>query len=298
MSSPRPPGDFTKRKLARIAEHVIQEAGVAGVFPTPMTAVQAQLGIRERIPMQDLPEPVSAKKPSWISRALGAYVRSERTVFIDTTQAEPRVLFTDAHEAIHAACEWHDAALHWDGVDELFRQRQDQVEGEANYGAGHLIFQGGRFHRVALEDAVSLATPLALADRFGASRVAAAHFYTEEHPDPVALLVLGRYIRLGSDTYPIWRSVHSRSFGERYGDLGARFPQGVKASDVGNAPFASVLSACRTAIDPPSDRIELTDLAGKPRPFVAEAFFNQYVQLVFVHERRRVRAGRRVKLAS
>lgn len=34
------------------------------------------------------------------------------------------------------------------------------------------------------------------------------------------------------------------------------------------------------------------------RPFVAEAFFNQHVQLLFVAERRRIPVGRRVRLAS
>lgn len=298
MTRATPPGDFTKRKIARIAEQALRDAGVAGVFPTPIEVVQSQLGVRQRIPMAMLPDAVAAKKPLWIKRALGAYVRSERTVFIDTDQVEARVLFTDAHEAIHAACEWHEDALRWDGDEELFRRRREEVEGEANFGAGHLIFQGGRFHRIALEDAVTLATPLALAPRFGASRAAAAHFYVEEHPDAVALLVLGRYVRLSTGAFPVWRSVQSQRFRQKYGDFGRRFPDGVKAHDGPNAPFAEILSGCRVAVDPTRCRVDLLDLAGRVRPFVAEAFFNQHVQLLLVTERQRVPVGRKVRLAG
>ena len=59
-------------------------------------------------------------------------------------------------------CVWHEDVLRLDTEDELFKQLHPGVEAEANFGAGHLIFQGGRFHRVALQDQVSIRTPVRL----------------------------------------------------------------------------------------------------------------------------------------
>ncbi len=78
--------------------------------------------MRQRIDMNHLPDAVAAKKPSRLKRLLGALWYEERTVFVDTGQPGPRVLFTDGHEATHALCEWHEDLLRLDTEDELFKQ--------------------------------------------------------------------------------------------------------------------------------------------------------------------------------
>jgi hypothetical protein len=119
--------------------------------PSP---VQEAVGVRERIQMRELPKALAAKKPSFMSRVLGAYWHDERVVFIDPEQPEHRLFWTDAHEGTHAMCPWHAEILRLDNEDTLFKQLYAGIEVEANYGAGHLIFQGGRFHRRALKDQV------------------------------------------------------------------------------------------------------------------------------------------------
>lgn len=289
---------FTRRRVAGLAEDALRQAGVVGVLPTPMDAVQRVVGVRERIDMSELPQDLAAQKPAGWKRVLGALWFKERVVFIDGTEPDMRQLFTDGHEAAHAMCDWHEAILRMDNEDTLFRQLHAGIEAEANFGSSYLIFQGGRFHRRALRDQVSIRAPLALADRYGASRHATLHYYAELHPDPVALLIAGRRIR-HDGTIPIWRSVESPSFLKRFGRLRDRLPDGILGAVEGDsAPLAEIITASRRAVDPPSKRVGIPDGDGTKVPFVAEAFYNQHCQFVLVTEEKARRLGRRLRLAS
>src|SRR5918992_2842395 len=94
---------------------------------------------------------------------LGALWFEERTIFLEHKQAEARRRFTEAHELMHALCPWHEAVLREDTSDELFRATVDQIEAEANLGAGMLLFQGRRFAQRTAEEPPSIRTPLRLA---------------------------------------------------------------------------------------------------------------------------------------
>ena len=296
----QPLSPFTRRRIAQLAEDALRRAEVVDVFPTPLQAVQRAVDLRSRVDVAALPDEVRAAKPRLLKRILGAVWFEERTVFIDTSLSEPRQRFTDGHEATHAMCPWHAQTLALlDTEDELVRRSSmELIEAEANYGSGHLIFQGGRFHRQALQDQVSIRVPLALAKAYGASRNAAVHYYAQEHPDAVALLVAG--VRVESNgTIPIWRSVESPSFAERFGRLTRLLPGGqLKVIDGEDAPLAGIVTQARLAVDPPSVDIGVPDLGGHRRPCVAEAFNNGYVNLILVAERRARRLGRRTRLAG
>ena len=296
MAAEEPLSPFTRQRIARLAEAALREAGVVGQHPTPIAAVLEQLGVREQLDISSLPAELEARKPAGWKRVLGALWFKERTVFVDRSQPEPRQLFTDAHEATHVMCEWHEATLRLDNEDTLFREAKLQIEQEAGFGAAQLIFQGGRFHRRALHEQVSMRTPLALAPDYGASGHAALHHYTEEHPDAVALIVTGRYMSF-DHTLPIWRVVESPSFRERFGSVRRLLPNG-QVSLAEDHLLAEILTASRTALDPPSKLLGVPDRDGTKVAFVAEAFFNQHCHFVMLIERRARRLGRRVRLAG
>ncbi len=296
MTAEPPLSPFTRQRIARLAEAALRDAGVLGEHPTPIAAVLEQLGVREQLDISRLPAELEARKPAAWKRLLGALWFKERTVFVDRSQPEPRQLFTDAHEATHVMCDWHEPTLKLDSEHTLFREAKVQVEQEANFGAARLIFQGGRFHRRALHEQVSMRTPLALAGDYGASRHATLHHYTEDHPDAVALLITGRYINL-DQTLPIWRSVESTAFLQRFGSVRRLLP-GQQLSIADGALLADIVTASRTALDPPSKLIGVPDRDGTKVPFVVEAFFNQHCHFVMLIERRARLLGRRVRLAS
>ncbi len=289
---------FTRERITRLAEDALRKARAVDEFPTPIAEVQKVLGVRERIDMRKLPKALEAKKPRIWSRILGAYWHDERVIFIDRNQPEPRQFWTEAHEATHVMCPWHSDVLRLDNEDTLFKRLQIRIEAEANYGAGHLVFQGGRFHRKALKDQVSIRTPLALSGDYGASRHATLHYYVEEHPFAVGLLILGRYPH-ADGSVPIWRSVESLDFRRRFGRLADHLPMGKLLLTPGqDAPLSDIVTASRTAVDPPSKVLALHDKDLAVHRFVAEAFFNQRCYFVFVAEEKSTRLGQRVRLAS
>jgi IrrE N-terminal-like domain len=292
------PAPFTRRRIAGLAEEALRRSGAVDMLPTPLEEVQRAVGVVERLPMQQLPKAVSAKKPGRLGRILGAFWKEERVVFIDEEQRESRRRWTDGHEAAHAMCAWHGEVLALDDETTLFKELRERIEEEANFGAGQLIFQGGRFHRRALRDQIAMATPIELARTYGASRHATLHHYVEEHPYPVALLVAGRYQR-ADGSLPIWRSVESAKFTERHGRLADRLPNRKLTLDEDqDSPMAEIVRRSRLQTDPPSKVVRIPDRDGRRRKFVAEAFFNGYCHFILVADLKGTRLGQRVRLAS
>jgi len=289
---------FTRQRIARLAESTLQRAGVAGEFPTPMQAIHEVARVEDVVDMAALPKELEAKKPSVMRRILGALWFGERTIFIDRSEPDYRQQFTEGHEAVHALCPWHEQILMLDDEDSLFKAAKAGVEIEANFGSGHLIFQGGRFHRRALKEQVSIRTPLAIHRDYMASRHATLHYYVQEHPDAVALLVAGRYQHLDG-TIPIWNSIESPEFERRFGRFKDHVPgRALRIVEGEDAPLADILTASRTELDPPSKLVRIYDHDQTKRAFVAEAFFNGKCHFVMVSERQARRLGRRVRIAS
>lgn len=253
---------FTRAWIARACAEVLAAAGVEGLVPTPLGAVLEHLGVRERLPLDGL-------SPAVRDRLLGAVRFQDRAVFVERRQSPARRRFTEAHEAAHLLCPWHEAALRRDTADELFG-RSSGIEAEANFGAGQLIFQGTRFAHEARGLEPSLASAFALAGTYGASRHAAAHHYVETHRDPMALLVAGRWPeRCGG--LPVWRSVESNAFAARHRRLG-------ELGTVGGRALAEAVEAARRSSDPVPTTI---DLLGHGR-FHAEVVNNRHCHLLLV----------------
>lgn len=263
------PDPFTRRRLERLAERALAEAGALGVLPTPLADVQAAAGIVARHDIGALPPGLATPG----RRLLGALWFERRTVYVDLSQPEPRRRFTDAHEAIHALCPWHAAALREDTEAELFRDARAAIETEANYGAAQLIFQGRRFaERLAAEPA-DLATAGRLAAVHGASLRATLHQLAQQHPAPVALLLVGRFP--GRDgALPVWGAVRSAAFARRFGS-------GTPALDPGT-PLRALVEAARAFADPGPAPVPLA--GGR---CTAEVHFNRRCFLVLLAGGRR-----------
>lgn len=291
--------DFTRHKVFGLTERLLQSAGVAGVFPTPLEAVERVAGVAELVDIGDLPAGIVATKPNALRRILGAYLYRTNTIFVDRSQGSGRVRFIRAHEATHRAIPWHERCYHLDDEHRLFRDTEELLEAEANLGASLILFQGTRFHERALDYENSIRTPIALAPTLDASIHATIRYYVEHHPDPLAVLLVGHYPRCGG-VLPVWRSIESPSFTTQFGSLATRFPGAmVSLVDEGGAlPWSRLARAALTAIDPPRDEICLEDLGGRQRPFVAEAFFNQRCVFLLVTPRRWLPGGRRLRLIA
>lgn len=276
------PSAHARRTISRLCADVLDRSGAAGVVPTPLDAVQETLGIRARV---ELGRPAGVPGPSALhERVLGAVWFEERTLFVNATQTPGRRRFTLAHELAHVVCPWHETVLRIDTAGELFGALGTGIEAEANFGAAELIFQGRGFALAARPHERSLTTAFALAERFGASRQAAAHQYVLDHEAPMAVAIAGRWP--GRDgRLPVWRSVESASFLSAFG----RFAPagGITTREGADAPFAAAIDAARRSSQPVTDHVQLRDRGGALHRFRADVFNNRHCNLVFVAAPRR-----------
>jgi transcriptional regulator with XRE-family HTH domain len=286
----------TRRRVAAVADRALEWTGGADVLPTPLEQVAKAAGVEEVRDASALPESIVAQKPRLWKRILGAVVFSEKTIYVDRqSQIGARANFTLAHETAHALLPWHEAAYRFDDERQLFYETRDELEQEANFAAAHLIFQGHRYHERALQSQVSIATPIALADHYQASLHASIRYYVENHPDPVAVVVAGRYEQFDG-TLPIWTSFESEAFHAGFGRFADQLPVSGLPVSGSDLPLARIAAHVREAPGVVSEPVLLNNLGDEVKRFTAEGFFNQYSVFIMVSPQRRLKAGRRVRV--
>lgn len=287
--------DESRRRVVAIAERALRTADVVGVTPTPLDQVAEVAGIIRTVSTDELPEEVLAEKPKLWKRILGAVVFPERIIYVADGLPQGRRRFTQAHETAHMLIPWHETAFRLDDERRLFFDTREELETEANTAAAHLIFQGRRFYERAADSQLSISVPLAMAADYGASMHASIRYFAEQHEQPLAVLVAGRYTQYDG-TLPIWQSFESPSFLAQYGRLTDHVPASGLPVDDPDYPLGRLAKAALDATSPPSETITLQDADRERHRFLAESFFNQYTVFVMVSPKRLLRPGRRTRV--
>jgi hypothetical protein len=289
---------FAERRVLGFCEAALERAGVAGVLPTPLEPVIEVAGIKEILDISDLPNDIP--RPRALARILGAVHFRHKTAFIDRSQSHGRVKWIEAHEATHSILPWHSAQAFLDDDETLFRTAEEEREREANIGAAHLIFQGGRFFEQAMDYEHSIKTPILLSDSFGASMHATIRYYAERHPEPMALAICGR-LRWRSGHVPIYDTFESPAFYRTFGKLRGLLPTtGFPVEEgAGNDGLAAIAEAALSSSDEVACETRLARQEGGESRFRVEAFHNQHsLFILFTRRRGIVRLGRRIDLES
>lgn len=73
------------------------------------------------------------------------WVPEQKRILLDEAQPKPKWRWNETHEIIHSVVPWHAGALMGDTEYSLTPDCHEQVEAEANYGAGRLLFLQGIF---------------------------------------------------------------------------------------------------------------------------------------------------------
>jgi hypothetical protein len=90
-------------------------------------------------------------RPSLLIEALrkfqlkALWVPDRRRILIDKDVPVIKHRWVEAHEVTHSVLPWHQQALLGDTEHTLALHAQEQLEAEANYGAGRLLFLGDQF---------------------------------------------------------------------------------------------------------------------------------------------------------
>lgn len=101
----------------------------------------------------------------WDLRAL--YVPDRQRILIDETLPKPKQRWAEGHEIIHSIIPWHDSVLHGDQKRTLSIGCHDQIEAEANYGNGRLLFLQDVFTEQLFDSEIDFNAVQKLSKSFG-----------------------------------------------------------------------------------------------------------------------------------
>lgn len=86
------------------------------------------------------------------------YLPDQKRILMDAELPLLKHRWVEAHEITHSLLDWHHEMMLGDTAQELTPTCHEHLEGEANYGAGRLIFLRDRFAAEALDMPLSLAS--------------------------------------------------------------------------------------------------------------------------------------------
>lgn len=106
-------------------------------------------------------------------------------ILIDANLHRAKHKWTEGHEIAHSVIPWHKQFCLGDQSQTLSMSCREQIENEANFGGGHLLFLGDFFRREIADHRPSFATIRYLADRYQNSITSTLYRFIEQantHP--------------------------------------------------------------------------------------------------------------------
>jgi len=211
------------------------------------------------------------------------YLPDRKRILIDGTIPQLKHRWIEAHEITHSLLPWHHEMMLGDTEQTLTPTCHEMLEGEANYGAGQLLFLRDRFVEEARSSPISLNAVKALKERFGNTMTTTLWRYVESvFPDRamVGVVSVHPHVRMRPKNF---NPLDPCRYFIRSGAFAARFPE-VSEIEI----FAILASYCAPRRGGPlgSGEFTLTDANGEVQLFSAETFFNKYDALTLaVHLR-------------
>lgn len=131
--------------------------------------------LREMISRMTIAGKQVLMRPSLLKDAVKAFdlralfVPDRRRILLDSDQPDAKQRWNEAHEIGHSVIPWHDDLMLGDQEQTLSKGCHNQIEAEANYAAGQLLFLNARFPVVANDAPTTLAGIRGLKTVFGNS---------------------------------------------------------------------------------------------------------------------------------
>jgi hypothetical protein len=113
------------------------------------------------------------KRPSLLYEAIrkfdlrALYIPDQKRILIDSTQPKLKHRWSESHEIGHSILPWHEGAMLGDNQQTLLPHCHEQLEAEANFAAGLLLFLQDQFERQALDHMPTIASVKNLKPIFG-----------------------------------------------------------------------------------------------------------------------------------
>jgi len=203
------------------------------------------------------------------------WVPDRKRIMLDQAQPQPKWRWNETHEIIHSVVPWHAGAMMGDTEYSLTPDCHEQVEAEANYGAGRLLFLQSMFDEFVKGSKPSFDIVRAAKETFKNS-LTTSFWRLVETLDIPALGVVGKHPhhdRADIDpTQPFRYFISSRLFVERFSSI----------TDVD--ALEMIRSYCSWKKRGPlgSKELILTDDNGDGHVFLFETFRNNYDVLTLI----------------
>lgn len=232
-------------------------------------------------------------RPTLLAEALSKlqlralWIPDRKRILIDQSIPVIKHRWVEAHEVTHSILPWHNDALFGDNEQTLAPHCHEQLEGEANYGAGRLLFLGDHFATQAADHPASLASVRNLAQAYGNTITSTLWRYVEQlgRNKPLVALVSrhpARPPKPGEESCRYF--IRSDAFIKRYSAITEQ------------RLLEAVESYCvnRRHGDLGSSELLLLDARGEQQIFAFETYYNGYDALtlgVHLHPARAVYAA-------
>jgi Zn-dependent peptidase ImmA (M78 family) len=201
------------------------------------------------------------------------YLPDRKRILLDGDLPEKKHRWNEAHEVGHSLIPWHEDIMHGDNTHTLSIDCHEQVEAEANFAAGRMLFLQERFTDEARALKPTLDAVRQLHGKFGNTLSTTLYRFVEltgqvlpivgmitDHPH-----VSRRPVSYDA-TKPCRHFIQSPAFASRFN----RMPE--------KEVFGAVASYCGSQSGGPLGNSELilTDDNGDQHRFYFETFFNRY----------------------
>ncbi len=211
------------------------------------------------------------------------YVPDRKRILLDGTLPEKKHRWNEAHEIGHSLLPWHEDTMHGDNSHTLSRDCHEQIEAEANFAAGRLLFLRERFAEEAFDLQPSISAMQSLQRGFGNTLSTTFYRFIETVGEdrPMVGLISGHPHpdRRADDFDPLMPCRHhirSPAFAKQFSRI--------REIDL----FAATATYCGAQRGGPlgASELILVDDNGESHRFYFETFFNRYDALTFgVHLR-------------
>lgn len=162
LGNPEPPLDLDAVRELLTLDKQYYSTGADGILREKVSRLK--VGMKQVI-----------QKPTLLLTAIrkldlkALYVPEQRVILLDDSIPEAKHRWNEAHEIGHSILEWHGEMLLGDTQITLSPDCHQQIENEANFAAGRLLFLQERFREECLVTSLSMKNIRTLSKAFGNS---------------------------------------------------------------------------------------------------------------------------------
>lgn len=196
------------------------------------------------------------------------YLPDRKRILLDSAQPDAKQRWNEAHEIGHSLIPWHEDLMLGDQEQTLTPGCHDQIEAEANYAAGQLLFLQSQFQIAANDSAPGLDSVRSLKGAFGNTYTTTFwRFIEDSHHDLPMIGLIGahpRYPQRDQSDFrhiiesPAYRAMFESLPGERLLQAMRTYCQYRKRGPLG------------------AGEVNLVDKRGETHVFLFETFCNTY----------------------